>query len=727
MIRKLSLLFMDCVLIVLAVLGGLWCLCSAFNFTPPANAVLLSAFCTLLFCTLFRLKHGWISALVVGFLLAFLAVGSFEGLKNSFIRLFQLLFDHYVKGYRWLTEYYPQLEPGSRPNVSSAMLALVLFQVYMLSLSLSCWKRTLPGAVTLLLTVLPCFVLVDTPPAVLPFLLPTFAVLVMALTQSVRRRAEPEAPVALGVASLGALLLLGLALWLIPYEGYQPPLRWETVTEKLQKLGMEIDTGKSAVHAGLDGSTRSIDVEQLARLPEYTTPVMTVHADWTGMTYLRGVAFNKFDGAAWEVDTTLRWDEDCLFPSLGTPGSRQIQIHTTQPSSVYFTPYDLAELPESSKVVSDAFLENTESRTDYTLTAVDMTLLHNALSQRGLTSDTGAKNKAYDEWVRDVCLELPAQTRALLLDWWEENGLPGTLGVDYTVEDVATLVSGVCRYSRDPSRCPAGRDFCDWFLNDAEKGYCVHFSCCLTALLRALGQPARYVSGYVCNTVEGKTVTVTAIHAHAWTEYYAYGSWIPADATPAAASEFTGELPGEPGETGETENVPATRPSYQPGQYSESTEPTHGEVVKPGQKPTQETQPGSGGGRDGSTPQAETEAVVTPLPTWFWVLSGVLLLALLLVLRRRIRHRLWRRKITAADPNTRTILLWKRYLRLCKCLRITPDEGWTALANRAAFSQHRITEEEMDPLRSEIRNQERLLRSAGLAKRFYCWYIIAVM
>ena len=40
------------------------------------------------------------------------------------------------------------------------------------------------------------------------------------------------------------------------------------------------------------------------------------------------------------------------------------------------------------------------------------------------------------------------------------------------------------------------KDFVRWFLEDSDKGYCVHFASAAAVLLQASGIPARYVTGY---------------------------------------------------------------------------------------------------------------------------------------------------------------------------------------------------------------------------------------
>lgn len=67
----------------------------------------------------------------------------------------------------------------------------------------------------------------------------------------------------------------------------------------------------------------------------------------------------------------------------------------------------------------------------------------------------------------------------------------------------------------------------------AGKGVCQDFAHVTLALLRAVGLPARYVSGYLHPTVEAEVGQTTAGESHAWVEFWA-GDWIAVDPTSLA-------------------------------------------------------------------------------------------------------------------------------------------------------------------------------------------------
>jgi len=95
-------------------------------------------------------------------------------------------------------------------------------------------------------------------------------------------------------------------------------------------------------------------------------------------------------------------------------------------------------------------------------------------------------------------------------------------------------------YSLDLPDLPWGADPIEYFLSDSKKGYCEHYASAATMLLRKLGVPARYASGYIVGAasflkIEDKyEATVLDNQAHAWVEIFLNGvGWVPVEASVA--------------------------------------------------------------------------------------------------------------------------------------------------------------------------------------------------
>jgi len=116
--------------------------------------------------------------------------------------------------------------------------------------------------------------------------------------------------------------------------------------------------------------------------------------------------------------------------------------------------------------------------------------------------------------------------------------------------------SGGYEYTLSPPRL--GRHSVDEFLFDTKRGYCEHYSSAFVVMMRALGVPARVVTGYQggeLNPVDG-FVTVRQSDAHAWSEVWLTGrGWsrvdptavvAPARVDPAVEAARTAELARNP-------------------------------------------------------------------------------------------------------------------------------------------------------------------------------------
>lgn len=161
-------------------------------------------------------------------------------------------------------------------------------------------------------------------------------------------------------------------------------------------------------------------------------------------------------------------------------------------------------------------------------------------------------------------------------------------------------------YSTELPELPSGADPVEFFLGTSRKGYCMHYASAAVMLLRELGVPARYVSGYLVMQSaflpkSGKYEAVVMDNrAHAWAEVYLDGiGWIPVEVTnghenPASDGSLT--LPVPPLESeGQPSGTPA--PTQAPGNVPDRELPPEDKAeltVTPGGAPDDKTvQPGT--------------------------------------------------------------------------------------------------------------------------------------
>lgn len=104
---------------------------------------------------------------------------------------------------------------------------------------------------------------------------------------------------------------------------------------------------------------------------------------------------------------------------------------------------------------------------------------------------------------------------------------------------VARELQNRASYNIDPGSLPRGMDPVEYFLGENRQGYCMHFATAGALILRQLGVPARFVSGYVVEpsqfrqTMGGYGASVKDDAAHAWVEIWLEQvGWVPVEMTP---------------------------------------------------------------------------------------------------------------------------------------------------------------------------------------------------
>lgn len=104
---------------------------------------------------------------------------------------------------------------------------------------------------------------------------------------------------------------------------------------------------------------------------------------------------------------------------------------------------------------------------------------------------------------------------------------------------VAQELQSRTRYNIDPGSLPQGVDPVEYFLGENRQGYCMHFATAGALLLRQLGVPARFASGYVVTpdqfrrALTGYRASVRDDASHAWVEIWLEEvGWVPVEMTP---------------------------------------------------------------------------------------------------------------------------------------------------------------------------------------------------
>lgn len=338
-----------------------------------------------------------------------------------------------------------------------------------------------------------------------------------------------------------------------------------------------------------------------------------------------------------------------------------------------------------------------------------------------------------------------------------EAGLPGeTMKVNQTRLNKAYLVAEWLQknteYSLEPGELPDGIDVTEYFIKTGRKGYCMHYASAATIILRAMGVPARYVSGYIAakssfiQGTDGYEAVVLENSAHAWVEIYLHGiGWVPIEVTKGYAGELSGgsvivrypsasaELPVDP-----TTPTPKPEQSSIPEDDVQQTAPppqsaavTLTPTPKPEQEPAGASQKGnavnpSGNGsnkEEKNTKHFYVEAVTVMFVLLFFLVMKLVVLPLLRKGKQwkrrleswRIRRRLQRlgnrrgirflnrklyRKLRCTGKIVKPNLNDEEYEAVLeKCGKGVPfaeRKRYVRLVKEAAFSYNEFSDEEVE-------------------------------
>lgn len=679
--------------------GAVGCLVTGFGLTVEHRDALLIVCCvSALVCGAgFSWKHGVPLVLCLGALGAALLYRQEEA-GQQILQLIQRISRVYHRAYGWGYLTLTKL-PWDQGAADYPLLILGCAAAAAVSHCLcrgkGTWYAVLAGALPLAV----CLVVTNTVPRQDHLFCLLLGLTLLVLTAFVRRQSADQAARLTRLLALPVAAALAVLFWAIPREGYvnQSEEIRENIRTWVESLPEKVEDTAREVASALPGSEdEQVNLKTLGRQSSLRYPVMEVTAHRGGTVYLREQDYDSYTGTGWTA-TQHRSEE------FGYPGEEagSIRIRTRSSREQLFLPYYPAENP----VLVGGCLENGDSRKDYTLQISDLPENWRELirersegvweSEAEFTATLERSN--YLDSLR--YLTLPLETA----QWAKE--LLATILTEESyatakAERIAAWVRGSAAYDRDMERMPSDReDFARWFLEESDRGYCVHFATAAVVLLRGAGIPARYVTGYVAHCGPGETVTVTADTAHAWAEYYEpqLGCWIVLEATPAEGLELQtnrAETPEEPSEVPESQTQPATRPT--------EPDPTRELATQALPQP----------------PQTEGKPEGRRVNPWLWLLLVPVAAVAQVPLRIALRKGHFR-----GGANERALGCWQEILRLSKLRREPVPRELEKLAQKAKFSQHTLTEAELKQMDNYISDSVELLRHQAWYKRLV-WRLI---
>jgi len=556
----------------------------------------------------------------------------------------------------------------------------------------------------------------------------------------------PDSFIKRGLAIFPALalsmLVLGTAYIITPPESYNREGFVRTLDQNLRSLAnsiglMRVKTGIGwpAGGSGMWGfDTRNVAISEAGTRVISDQTLLEVTATHAGTFYLRGYSMQRFDGNSW----TLRTDDSVLsddYWARATPAFIASVHEEFFPDSpvenagivvsragdatrdVYYTPYySFPKFWQEEPGVFDFYQVDDVIELYAELPPGEYRYLgYSGIFEQTLQVPPGRYSyrgiEEYGRYVlsRETYLQIRGSTADGLRWIAEDAGIDAHAGREEITKQVAEFISSFGRYSLTPLTIPRDEDFTLYFLETSKSGYCIHYATAATLMLRALGVPARFTSGFTV-TVEtgdvGKPVGVTDANAHSWVEVFFedYG-WLPFEVTPPAA------VPGAP------ESRPATGGGAMLDE-PDFLEPDFG-------RPDSPNRPQPGESDDPVPPEPEGSLI------WRRILLAVIVAAAaaaVLNLRAVLAKMVRKKRFSQEDTNLAVIYAWRYLMRLSRL------KGWTSLpktiedlALKARFSQHRMTEQERGKVVDYAKSVAAdIYSNSGFFVKIWCRYALGL-
>lgn len=670
-------------------LAGAGCLVTAFDLQPvslAAVAVIYAAWAAL--CALcFTLRHGVLAlaaggALLMGFLLR-------QG--KAMLQVEALIYKvswFYNAAYGVGVVSWSGKDLAGVP-VNGALLILGGI-VILLTAWAVCRRKNVFWAIGVgFLPMAACFVVTDTIPHAAYVWLMVASVVLLLLPQSVRKRDAKEGLRLTALLLIPVFLASMLLFWCNPQKTYWD--RMEQVRGKVMSWVAELPfveiTPDGNLAIGNGGSAPKEDLRSIGPKTLRKTPVMDVISPKSDFMYLRGQSLDTYSGVGWDA-SPVSTGEDPYFPSKNMENIGLVTISTRMYQVRRYVPYYADKY-----VLKDGAVENKGDSQEYFYR---------------VQKPVSGGNFTLGGSIPKQCLTLPDSTRAAAEDIVDRVfGVGKPQDTRQVAQALQSYVRSSARYSLNTPKMPAEEtDFAIWFLQESDTGYCVHFASALAVLLRAADIPARYVTGYAFEVRAGMKTVVRASDAHAWVEYLdPRTGWTVLDATP---EDWTRQE-----ETETTKPTEVTEPVVtDPTEPTDETEAT--ETTQPDTEPEATTQATSPGGD--TQPGEESKINLSWLMLVLWIAG----LAAVLVGQYSARRAYRRRRMRSGQHNKRALYLWQEVKRMARTTGKTPPEQLKELAEKAKFSQHTLTEKELQEL-------EAWLEQAGKCLQEKPWIVRLVL
>ncbi len=709
----------DAVLIALLAPCALWCLASSFDINVDLTILFVcSGIFTALFsaaCVLIKRFRTFFAACLAA-IAAYICFVIIE--MSALLSQLEYAINSVLKEYSLYLPLPEGISLGGKA-ASDATLLFVLLEIFLIFISTLLVLRARAAYAAVFLSVLftvPCFILVNTCPALAPLFIVIASSSTLITVSSLQRQSIKRNGLMSAAAFLVIIGILVGVYFFNPADSFERG-EWqdELLIDFRARTGMGALNGDNLdlIRRAQDKRDRLKSVEDLSlagNLKQTHELVMQIYPENTGAIYLRGTAYANYENNKWSVLTNKQL---ASFPSgidvfsmTQVAGDEDtIKIVTRDTEELVYTPYYLTKTPAGMIPLADICIFNDLHDRSFYMQEIpygyESFVSYSGENEYYWSEDEFAgeyessENEdyygRYNEFVNNNYLQISDELAQRLREIGGFDDEKGYMSEERLIEKIIDFVSSSAEYSLDTPRVPAGEDIASWLLTESDTGYCVHFATAACMMLRAYGIPARYVTGYCVESLpDEEYVTVTSDNAHAWVEcYFENYGWVPFEPTPIDLDDYhayADEIP---------ESVPDDdEPTEPPTKASEDT----GDEDKP-------VEENSGGFDFGLI---------------VFIVVAIAALAATAALRVLIIRRLRKRRFYSGDRNGRAIYIYRYIARCAKRTGEKIPDDISDIGAKARFSRHEASDREVAIMLGYAeRLRESLYKGCNIFRRLY--------
>ena len=282
-------------------------------------------------------------------------------------------------------------------------------------------------------------------------------------------------------------------------------------------------------HMGLSDSMAPGSISDLAQSADLAFRVkFTDPLPSQGQLYWRAIVFDHYDGKTWSGKRSerRRVDPQSMVAASGKGVRYAVTLEPTSQRWLF-----TLDMPDKAPTLPDNLATFTPTMQLLAQHPIDARVRYEATSYVDYRLESDGQLADRRAW-----LQLPPGFNPKTLEFAARLRAQSTQDAQLVTAILAYFHEQKFSYTLQPPLL--GRNAVDEFLFDTRAGFCEHYAGAFTYLMRAMGIPARVVTGYQggeLNPVDDYLV-IAQSDAHAWSEVWLEGKgWVRVDPTAAVA------------------------------------------------------------------------------------------------------------------------------------------------------------------------------------------------